>query len=70
MVTDKERLQNTNKAALATWATGAKQKENLAKHRQALEEAKETKFGNSVLDPAVDRELKDKERFGDPMKLM
>ena len=42
----------------------------MAKHRKELEEAKESKFGNSVLDPAVDRELKDRDQFGDPLKLM
>ena len=70
LISDKDRLQKTNKQALATWAQGAKQKELAAEKRQALEEAKQSKFGNSVLDPAVDRELKDKDRFGDPLKLM
>ena len=70
LVTDKERLQKTNKEALATWAAGSKQRDESVKQKQALEEAKDGKFGNSVLDPAVDRELKDKDRFGDPLKLM
>ena len=63
LISDKDRLQKTNKQALATWAQGAKQKELAAEKRQALEEAKQSKFGNSVLDPAVDRELKDKDRL-------
>lgn len=70
LTSEKELLQNTNKAALATWSAGVKQKEDKEKLRQAMQEAKESKFGNSKLDPAVERELKDKERFGDPLKLM
>ena len=33
LVTDKERLQKTNKEALATWVGGVKQKEEAAKYR-------------------------------------
>ena len=40
LISDKDRLQKTNKQALATWAAGAKQKELAAEKRQALEEAK------------------------------
>ena len=70
MKTDQDKLQSTNQATLATFAAGAKQKEDVAKQKQALKEAKETKFGSSKLDPAVERELKEKDQFGDPLKLM
>jgi hypothetical protein len=33
LVTDKERLQKTNKEALATWVGGVKQKEETAKYK-------------------------------------
>lgn len=70
LVTDKDRLQQTNKAALKTWARGAKQIQDKVKIKQDIEEAKDSKFGNSTLDPEVERNLKDKDRFGDPLKLM
>ena len=55
---------------MATWVTGAKQKQDKKDLREAIEEAKQGKFGNSKLDPIVERQLKDRERFGDPMRLM
>jgi pre-mRNA-splicing factor CWC26 len=36
----------------------------------AIEEAKEKPFANYELDNEVDKELRNKERFGDPMKLI
>lgn len=71
LISEKDRLQETNRATLATWAGGAKQKQDKVDLKKAIEEVKDRQaFGNSALDPAIERELKDKDRFGDPLKLM
>ena len=40
------------------------------KFKKQLEEVKEKAWGSSKLDPEVEQQMKDRERFGDPLKLM
>ena len=70
MVNDNDKLQAANREALNQVKGGAKQIEDAANFKKQLEEVKERRFGNSKLAPEVEQEMKDRDRFGDPLKLM
>lgn len=69
-LTEKDKLRMANEQILKQFKGGVKQKELAQQRKQELEEAKEQPFSSHKLDPAVEQEIKNKERFGDPLKLI
>ena len=70
MTSEKDRLRIANENQLKQWKGGAKQLADKEDYKKAIEEAKDKPFARYELDPAAEKELKMKERFGDPLKLI
>ena len=72
LTSSKELLQKTNKEALKQWASGAKQIDDIAKRQLQLKKARNEHADaeRQKEQSLMDRELREKERFGDPLKLM
>jgi len=70
MLSEKDRLRQANEAQLKMWKGGSKQVADKEEYKRALEEAKDQPFARYEMDAAAERELKFRERFGDPMKLI
>lgn len=70
MISEKDRLRIANENQLKLWKGGAKQLADKADYRKAVEEAKNQPFARYELDDEAEKELKMKERFGDPLKLI
>jgi hypothetical protein len=64
LTTDKDKLRQQNEDALKQWKSGAKQKEDLTKFKTRLQDMKEGK------EDSYTKELKARDRFGDPLKLI
>ncbi|TNV82107.1 hypothetical protein FGO68_gene12811 [Halteria grandinella] len=69
-MSEKDRLKAANEAQLKQWGQGAKQAADKMQLMNQLEEAKETPFARYELDKEAEDELKMKDRFGDPLKLI
>ena len=70
MRTDNDALQAANKQALDQVKGGAKQNQDAQEFKQQLQDAKTRPLGQSGLDPEVERDMKERDMFGDPLKLM
>lgn len=70
LLTEKDRLKLANEAQLKQWKGGAKQMQEKQDMRKAIEEAKEQPFARHEISQEAETELKNRERFGDPLKLM
>ncbi|TNV73155.1 hypothetical protein FGO68_gene6669 [Halteria grandinella] len=69
-MSEKDRLKAANEAQLKQWVQGSKQTADKMQLMNQLEEAKETPFARYELDKEAEDELKMKDRFGDPLKLI
>lgn len=59
-----------NEDILKKWKGGSKQAEDAQARRKELEEAKNEPFARHDIAPEADVAMQQKERFGDPLKLV
>lgn len=70
LLSEKDRLKIANEKLLAQWKGGAKQAYEVEERKQAMIEARDKPFANYEMDQGADQDLRDKDRFGDPLKLI
>lgn len=70
MLSEKDKLRIANESNLKQWQRGQKQMEESEKRKQQMREAKDAPFSTSALSKEAENEMKQKERFGDPLKLI
>ena len=69
-MTEFEKRRQQNEELLKEWQGGVVQKQKLAERREEEKRVAEKPFAQYELDKEVEDEIKNKDRFGDPLKLM
>ncbi|CDW81125.1 UNKNOWN [Stylonychia lemnae] len=70
MLSEKDRLRIANENQLKQWKGGAKQMQEKVELKKQIEEAKREPFAKHEMDVQVENELRQQDRFGDPLKLL
>lgn len=69
-MSEKDRLRQANEQQLKQWKGGARQLADAQDRKKAIEEAKNAPFARYEMDQEAEEQLKAKDRFGDPLKLI